>query len=314
MPRSTIKKRAISTPTSQDSPPPDSSPCKKAKNDSAHCTSSPELSPPPMDQNSAPHVMIANSLTGGRVQDINHDSAQITTLTRDYISEPMITRLNRMLNYSSAVNHIYALRTLPLSNLNWGPVGYGSDNLNMYLCCNKTPVTVWIIGELRTLKTRDYKDYHFSNAARPSVGIIPFHAVDLQAANNCLSSFSTSQSSESVPPDIIWAGRWMCKFGTGTTADEIPLFEDCYDATTKWIGTEGSQDLKLDASGISPRDVVLVEAGIKKRYLSERLEGQGGSKTNFHKWSVEFELQCIALLHKAPKSAGFKKELVAFEV
>ena len=46
---------------------------------------------------------------------------QITTLTREYLVEPAITRLNCMLNYGNSNNNTFSLRNLPdYSALKWG--------------------------------------------------------------------------------------------------------------------------------------------------------------------------------------------------
>ena len=84
---------------------------------------------------------------------------------------------------------------------------------------------------------------------------------------------------------------------------QVPEFSACFDAREKWLGMQYADHLTLPPVQFSSPDVVLVEAKIRKRY------------TDSHKtsWSVEFELDCVALLHSAPK-ARLVKNIAPFEI
>ena len=78
----------------------------------------------------------------------------------------------------------------------------------------------------------------------------------------------------------------------------MPAFADCFDATTTWVGAKQAAHKRILASTIEESDVVLIEAGIKRCFPSERL---ANGHTNYDSWTVEFELRHVALLAKRPK-------------
>ena len=63
----------------------------------------------------------------------------------------------------------------------------------------------------------------------------------------------------------------------------MTAFADCFDATTKWVGTKQAAQKRILASTIEEPDVVLIEAGIKRRFPSERL---ANGRTNYDSWTV----------------------------
>ena len=121
-----------------------------------------------------------------------HRLVKITTLTRDYILEPAITRLNRMLEYANGDNNTFALRSLPdYSSLHWGTGSLlPKDGNARYLCYNDNPLNVWMIGELRGFRTKDYKfKPYIYNANRVVAGVVPFHDLDRGLARKILGFF-----------------------------------------------------------------------------------------------------------------------------
>ena len=119
--------------------------------------------------------------------------SQITTLTREYLVEAAITRLNRMLNYGNPNSNSFSLRNLPdFTVLKWGsgPLAPIDGNAR-YLCFNGKPLNVWLLGELRGFKTKDYnmKPYIY-NANRFKVGVTPFHQLDRDLAHKILGFFA----------------------------------------------------------------------------------------------------------------------------
>ena len=58
---------------------------------------------------------------------------------------------------------------------------------------------------------------------------------------------------------------------------------------------------------------MLVEAGITRRFLTEKSDGK--YKTDFNQWTVDFELRHVVLLVKAPQpEVQFEDDAVDFEV
>lgn len=116
-------------------------------------------------------------------------STQLTTLTRDYISEPAITRMNRMLTYVNEANQTYSVRRLPSEGLYWGPESPGRDNPSLYLHKDGKPITVWMLGELSSFTTKviTQRGYRI-NASKVKVSVTPFHESDSVAAHQFLQS------------------------------------------------------------------------------------------------------------------------------
>lgn len=98
-----------------------------------------------------------------------------------------------MLDYGNNDNNTFALRALPdYSQLQWGTGSLIPKDGNVrYLCFNGQPVNVWIIGELRGFRTKDYKfKPYIYNANRVVVGAVPFHSLDRYLAQKTLGFFS----------------------------------------------------------------------------------------------------------------------------
>ena len=58
---------------------------------------------------------------------------------------------------------------------------------------------------------------------------------------------------------------------------------------------------------------MLVEAGIKRRFVTEKSDGP--YKTDFNQWTLDFELRHVPLLVKAPQpEVQFEDDVVDFEV
>lgn len=92
----------------------------------------------------------------------------------------------------------------------------------------------------------------------------------------------------------------------------MPAFADCFDATTKWVSAKQAAHKHILASTIEEPDIVLIEAGIKHRFPSERL---ANGRTNYDSWTVEFELHHLALLAIVPKeTVDFNDGSEAYEV
>ena len=97
-----------------------------------------------------------------------------------------------MLEYANTENNTFALRTLPdYSDLQWGTGSLlPKDGNARYLCFNDKPVNVWIIGEMRGFRTKDYKfKPYIYNANRVVAGVVPFHTLDLRLARKTLGFF-----------------------------------------------------------------------------------------------------------------------------
>lgn len=114
-------------------------------------------------------------------------------LTREYLFEPAITCLNRMLEYGNKDKNTFALRALPdYSELHWepGPLTPKDGNAR-YPCFNSKLENVWIIGELRGFRTKDYKfKPHIYNANRVVVGAVPFQRLNRYLAQKTLGFFA----------------------------------------------------------------------------------------------------------------------------
>ena len=93
----------------------------------------------------------------------------------------------------------------------------------------------------------------------------------------------------------------------------MPAFTNCFNATTKWPGAKNAGHLKTAPNKLTSPDVVLVEAGIKRRFVTEKHNGV--YKTKFDEWTVDFELRRVALLMKAPQpEVQFEDNKEDFEI
>ena len=98
-----------------------------------------------------------------------------------------------MLDYRNESNNTFTLRTLPdYSNIKWGSGSLlPKDGNARYLCFNDKPINLWLIGELRGFRTKDYKAKPYVyNANRVFAGVAPFHTLDIELARKTLGFFA----------------------------------------------------------------------------------------------------------------------------
>ena len=94
---------------------------------------------------------------------------------------------------------------------------------------------------------------------------------------------------------------------------QVPAFTNRYNATTKWVGAKNAGHMKIPPNKVGEPDVVLIEAGIKRCFVTEKTGT--GYKSNYGEWAVDFELRNVALLIKAPQpEVQFPDGAVDFEV
>lgn len=97
------------------------------------------------------------------------------------------------------------------------------------------------------------------------------------------------------------------------TTYQVPAFTNCFNATNKWVGAKIAGHLKIPPNKLNEPDALLVEAGIKRRFVTVKMAT--GYKTNYGEWSLDFELRNVALLLKAPQpEVQFNDTAVDFEV
>ena len=90
----------------------------------------------------------------------------------------------------------------------------------------------------------------------------------------------------------------------------MPAFTNCFNAT---VGAKNAGHMKIPPNKAREPDVVLIEAGIKRRFVTEKT--RTGYKTHYGEWAVDFELHNVALLIKAPQpEVQFPDGAVDFEV
>ena len=100
-------------------------------------------------------------------------------MTRSYFAEPLITRLNRMMEHARPANNTYALRKLPSDQLHWGSGPLTNDGSGKNLCVKTKAVTVWIVGEVKGFRTKDFQfKLYIYNAKHVVVGVVPFLVYD----------------------------------------------------------------------------------------------------------------------------------------
>lgn len=112
-------------------------------------------------------------------------------MTRSYFAELLITHLNRMRKHSALNNSTFALCALPFDQLHWGTgpkVGEGSGK---YLCVKTKAVTVWLVGEVKGFRTKDFqfKPYVY-NTKRVVVGVVTFLAHDRTIVKSLLGTYA----------------------------------------------------------------------------------------------------------------------------
>lgn len=79
------------------------------------------------------------------------------------------------------------------------------------------------------------------------------------------------------------------------------------------MSAKNAGHLRTLPNKLTAPDVVLVEAGIKRRFATEK--NADGYKTNYDEWTVDFELRRVALLVKAPQpEVQFEDDTVDFEI
>ena len=79
------------------------------------------------------------------------------------------------------------------------------------------------------------------------------------------------------------------------------------------MGAKNAGHLRIPPNTVRAPDVVLIEAGIKRRFATEKVNGV--YQTNFEEWTVNFELRHVALLLKVPvPEVQFEADAVDFEI
>ena len=90
----------------------------------------------------------------------------------------------------------------------------------------------------------------------------------------------------------------------------MPAFTNCFNAT---VGAKNAGHMKIPPNKAREPDVVLIEAGIKRRFVTEKT--RTGYKTNYGEWAVNFKFRNVALLIKAHQlKVQFSDSAVNFEV
>lgn len=67
-------------------------------------------------------------------------------------------------------------------------------------------------------------------------------------------------------------------------------------------------------SEISPSDVVMLQVALKRRYVQDPVPNTTETKTNFSQWYIDFELECVALLRRTPKTVPTPPVVTAYEI
>ncbi len=94
----------------------------------------------------------------------------------------------------------------------------------------------------------------------------------------------------------------------------MDTFAECYDATEKWSGAADMKEDLIPPWKIAKNDVVLVEAGLERRYATYEafVDGKEMKKTDYSKWQLGFKLLHVGLLASAPKTSPFQKKVQPF--
>ena len=112
----------------------------------------------------------------------------ITTETRHYFEEALVSRLNRQNAYQNADTGCYTLRTLPLEGTHWGngrADGYRSDT---FLYAGEKRAHLWAIGELVINKLTDRDG---SPSPSPSLKFRPLLPRDRAVVTHLLCALSS---------------------------------------------------------------------------------------------------------------------------
>lgn len=93
---------------------------------------------------------------------------------------------------------------------------------------------------------------------------------------------------------------------TRQTYVQVPLFEECYDATKTWAGPK--PECRIHPSRIERDDVVLVEVAIARQFAKVEPPRESGQPlnartTDYSTWTPELELLRVAVLSSPPKTS-----------
>lgn len=142
---------------------------------------------------------------------------QLDIAYRSYFRPYIVTRLNKMLNYSNPSTSCYSVHHVP-ENIHWGMPGGGIDDMSEYYCVNNKPVKLWIIGEVIKSWFRDQEGY---NPRQVSITVQPLVHSDFMKLNTWLSR-------EGVPPPsklFILLARSSSIFAISQKLKMPPVFE-----------------------------------------------------------------------------------------
>jgi hypothetical protein len=124
------------------------------------------------------------------VSYIYRQTLHVSTTTRPYFCEPLVTRINRLSDCCRPAHRIYALPQTCNVPLQWGTTNAGNPNPYLHVCVDNDPVTIWLVGELAAF---EYKDatYPSCGLSRTRVGIQPLLDGHATVANSLCQTFSS---------------------------------------------------------------------------------------------------------------------------
>jgi hypothetical protein len=120
----------------------------------------------------------------------------VSTTTRPFFHEPLVTRINRLSDCFRPENRIYALPKICDVPLQWGTTNAGKPNPHLHVCVDNDPVTIWMVGELAAFEYKD-DSYPACGLSRTRVGIQPLLDSHATTANKLCQTFSSPVPSSS---------------------------------------------------------------------------------------------------------------------
>ncbi|OBZ73355.1 hypothetical protein A0H81_07235 [Grifola frondosa] len=199
-----------------------------------------------------------------------------------YLPNDLMKCMGSFLTFKDPNSGRYAACEVP-SHAAFPAETHNDDGICKFLCINKVPVTVWIVGRVKSL-------WFYSPAGEPrdrvNVGIRPLRDVDQAALVSLLNG-------RAAPP----SRKLMLTRSKGDTVSSAMPFDRVYDATCRF-GPKSTMK-KISPAALGKNDIVLVEAFVTR--------WKAGDKKTYSKswstWRCGLELNNLSLLFVAPDTS-----------
>ncbi|KAJ3484799.1 hypothetical protein NLI96_g5386 [Meripilus lineatus] len=211
---------------------------------------------------------------------------------RAYLDSTLVGRLNDCRTRAKPECGTFSIDNLDFP-LKFGPKTNGPGDVSAYVCLDKEPIKVWIVGEIQAV---GFRKEHL-NCRRAGVLINTFRGEDRARMKDIVKLLSHPPEAPDKPD--IWIGKWMA--APSVADDDVPPFTQVYDLCE---GVSGA--LNINPLALKQYDVVCVEALIN-RYPKPR------TGTNpWKEWRSTLELSRLFLLHSVEAGVRVEVDSVLF--